>query len=77
VVDAAAHALTLGLDWRSVIEDTSDEVELLVVSAVMQRAVDFQHERDKRLATMTGNAVNGVRSLDGRRTPSSTSTRHG
>jgi hypothetical protein len=72
-LDAAAHALLLGLDWRRMLDAPEDEVEVLVTQAVLQRALDLQHERDRRLATMVANGVNGARSVDGRRS-SATST---
>ena len=66
-MDLAAHALNLGEDWRAVLAMDRDEIEDFVESVVWQRAIDLRHERDKSLAAMIANAVNGARSLDGRR----------
>lgn len=40
----------------------------------MRRAYEVQHRRDKALAIMTGNAVNGARSVDGSQSSSTSST---
>lgn len=71
-MDVAAHALLLGEDWRRVLAMERGELDALVESAVWQRASDLRHERDKALATMIGNAMNGARTLDGRGTGTST-----
>jgi hypothetical protein len=58
-----------------VLDDPADDTDELVQAAVMQHAVDLLHERDKALATMVANGVNGARTVDGRRSgPNVTST---
>jgi hypothetical protein len=66
VVEVAAHALNLGQDWRRVFNDV-DEVETIVESLVLQRAVDLRHEERRAFAQMVANAMSGARSIDGRR----------
>jgi hypothetical protein len=73
-VDAAAHALLLGVhDWCRVgfgasFEDAqvTEELRQAATHAVLSLATRLQHRRDRALAIMTGNAVNGARSVDGR-----------
>jgi hypothetical protein len=58
-----------------VLADPPDDTDAIVEAAVLQRAIDLLHERDKALATMIANGIGGAKSVDGRRTgPNVTST---
>lgn len=56
----------------------TEELRLAVTQAVMRKGLELQHRRDKGLATMVANGVNGARSVDGRGgSSSSTSSTRG